>query len=106
MKKQEPVRMLCMYRPMKGREEELLALVQRHWPALQRVGLVTDEPAIVYRATDKRTGAVFFVEIFSWRDANASAVAHETSEVRAVWGPMEEVLEKMELAILEPAVCA
>ncbi len=106
MNTRTPVKMLCIYRPRKGREDELLALVERHWPALHTVGLVTDEPAIVYRATDKRTGRIFFVEIFSWRDAQASAVAHETSEVRAVWGPMEDVLEKMDLAIIEPVVRA
>ncbi len=100
------MRMLCTYRPRTGREEELLALVERHWPALHGCGLVTDEPALVYRATDKRSGTVFFVEIFSWRDESASAAAHETHEVRAIWGPMEEALEKMDLAILEPVAGA
>jgi quinol monooxygenase YgiN len=102
MKKRSPVKMLCTYRPRKGREAELLALIERHWPALHAVGLATDDAAIVYRATDKRTGRAFFVEIFSWRDDEASAVAHQTSEVRAIWQPMEDVLEKMELAVIEP----
>ncbi len=95
------VRMLCSYRPKPGREDELFALVRRHWPALHAAGLVTSEPAIVYRATDKRSGRTFFVEIFSWADAQASASAHETRAVRAIWDPMEDALEKMDLAVIE-----
>jgi len=97
----QPVRMLCVYRPKKGKADELLALVKRHWPVLHAAGLATNEPALVYRASDKRTGLPFFVEIFSWRNEQASATAHETGAVRAIWDPMEKVLEKMDLAILQ-----
>jgi hypothetical protein len=97
-----PVKMLCTYRPRKGREGELLDLMQRHWPALHAAGLASDEPAVLYRATDKGSGRLYFVEIFSWRDEQASATAHETLAVRAIWDPMTDALEKMELAILEP----
>jgi hypothetical protein len=99
----KPVKMLCIYRPKKGKEAELFALVAGHWNALHAAGLVTPEPAVVYRASDKRSGRVFFVEIFSWRDEQASATAHETRAVRAIWDPMEDALEKMELAVIEPA---
>ena len=96
-----PVKMLCTYRPKRGREEELLSLVERHWSALHAAGLVTPEPAIVYRASDKRSGRVSFVEIFSWRDERASATAHEMHTVRAIWDPMEDALETLELAVVE-----
>ncbi len=95
------VKMLCSYRPKPGREEDLLALVRRHWPALHAAGLVTSEPATVYRAIDKRSGRTFFVEIFSWADEQASAAAHETRAVRAIWDPMEDALEKMDLATID-----
>ena len=36
MVKSKPVRILCTYRPKKGKEQALLALVKRHWPALNR----------------------------------------------------------------------
>ena len=101
MAKRKPVRMLCVYRPKKGKENDLFALVRRHWPALLAAGLATAEPAIVYRASDKRTHRQFFVEIFCWRDEQASATAHQTSAVRAIWDPMEDALEKMELAVIE-----
>jgi quinol monooxygenase YgiN len=102
MTKSKPVRILCTYRPKKGKEAALFRLVAGHWPALNRAGLVTGEPATVYRATDKRSGRVHFVEIFSWRDAQASDAAHRTPEVRAIWDPMEDVLESLELAVIEP----
>lgn len=97
-----PVTMLVTYRPKKGRERELQALVEKHWPALDRVGLVTKEPVRIWRATDKRTGAVSFVETFQWRDAEASTIAHQTPEVMAVWEPMGAILEALELAQIEP----
>jgi len=98
----KPVLTHVTYRPKKGKEEELFTLVRKHWPILKEIGLSTNEPAKVYRATDKRSGAVYFIEIFSWRDAEASTIAHQTPEVMAVWETMGPVLEGLELAALEP----
>jgi hypothetical protein len=96
------VRMLCTYRPKKGQERKLFALLKKHWPVLSSVGLATREPATLYRATDKESARVYYVEIFSWRDKQASAVAHQTPEVMAIWKPMMPLLASMELAIIEP----
>ena len=104
MSKSSPVTVMCTYRPVEGKEEQLFELVVKHWPVLKEAGLVTDEPAVVYRATDKQTGALFFVEIFSWKDARASEIAHRTPEVLAIWEPMEEILEggpSPQLAVIE-----
>jgi quinol monooxygenase YgiN len=98
----KPVLTHVTYRPKKGKEEELFALVKNHWPVLKGLGLSTNEPAKVYRATDKRSGAVYFIEIFSWRDEKAPDTAHQTPEVMAVWETMGPVLEGLELAALEP----
>ena len=68
MAKSDPVATLVTYRPKKGKEKELQALVEKHWPTLDRVGLVTRSPALLWRATDKRSGEVYFVELFSWKD--------------------------------------
>ena len=51
----KPVLTHVTYRPKKGKETELFDLVKRHWPVLKDLGLVTNEPAKVYRATDKPT---------------------------------------------------
>ena len=101
-----PVLTHVTYRPKKGKEEALFALVQKHWATLNQLGLSTKEPAQVYRATDKRSGAVYFIEIFSWRDEEASTIAHQTPEVMALWEPMGPMLENLELAALEPASAA
>jgi quinol monooxygenase YgiN len=98
----KPVTMLCTYRPKKGKAKELLSLVRKHWRTLNSVGLATKQPASIYRATDKKSGRVYFVEIFSWRDAQASAVAHQTPEVMAIWEPMGPILDSLDLAIIEP----
>src|SRR5262245_49872148 len=96
-----PVTMHVTYRAKKGHEAALLALVTQHWPTLRRPGPATTEPARVWRAVD-RNGNTSFVEIFQWRDAEASNVAHQTPEVMAVWEPMGNVMEGMELAQIEP----
>jgi hypothetical protein len=102
MAKSAPVLTLVTYTPRKGKEADLLALVEKHWPTLQKVGLVTAEPAKVWRATDKRKGTVAFVELFSWRDGEASGIAHQMPEVMAVWEPMGGVMEDMRIEQLEP----
>lgn len=96
-----PVPMHCVYRVKPGREAEFLHLLEKHWPALRDAGLATAEPATVIRCEGK-TGGVFFVEHFSWIDAEASAKAHRRPEVLAVWGPMEPLLDGMEFAVRTP----
>ncbi len=98
----KPVLTHVTYRPKKGKEEELFGLVKKHWGVLNRLGLSTKDPAKVYYATDKESGDVYFIEIFSWRDGHASTIAHQTPEVMAVWETMGPILDKLELARLEP----
>jgi len=99
----KPVLTHVTYRPKKGKEQDLFALVKKHWPTLKKTGLVTADPAVVYRATNKRTGEVYFVEIFSWRDEKASGLAHQTPEIMAVWEPMTPLLESLEISVLDAA---
>jgi hypothetical protein len=89
----KPVTMHCVYRPKPGQEEALFALVKKHWPALRRSGLVTDDPPLVWRATDRQGKNPFFVEIFSWRDDKAAGLAHQMPEVMAIWEPMGPMIE-------------
>ncbi len=102
-----PVLTHVTYLPKKGKEKELLELVKKHWPTLRKLGLATAEPPQIYQATDKRSGSVYFIEIFSWADENASSVAHQTPEVMAVWEPMGNIMEghggsPITIAQLEP----
>lgn len=97
----QPVKMLVTYRPKMGKEEDLFALVKKHWPALQSTGLAVDGSMELYRAVNKRTGAVSFVETFSWRDEQASGLAHQMPEVMKVWEPMMPLLDNLELNVIE-----
>ncbi|MGB7624841.1 MAG: hypothetical protein WBN92_21040 [Terriglobia bacterium] len=53
-------------------------------------------------SVDKQTNRAFFVEMFQWKDARASDIAHRTPEVMAIWDPMEPLLENLQLSHIEP----
>ncbi len=97
-----PVTMLVGYHPKPGKEKELIALVAKHWPTLDRLGLVTKTKARIWRATDKDSGRAYFLEMFQWKDGRASDVAHQTPEVMAIWEPMGPILENLTLTRIEP----
>ncbi len=96
----DPVPMMITYRAKKGHEAALLQLVRSHWPVIRDLGLASTTPARIWKTTD-RDGNVAFVEMFEWRDSSAPDVAHQTPEVMAVWEPMSEVMESIEIAQAE-----
>ena len=91
-----PVDMLVLYRAKKGSEDALLALVQKHKPTLDALGLSTAQPARIWRGRD-RDGAVTFIESFQWKDAKAPEIAHQTPQVMAVWEPMDALMDGMQI---------
>jgi|SRR5690606_20077694 len=88
----KPVPVLCIYRPRKGTEDEFLSLVEKHWPTLEKASLVTGEPARVWRGSS-RGGATVFIELYTWKDADAVQAAHHTPELMKVWEPMGALCE-------------
>jgi hypothetical protein len=98
-----PVSNIVTYVPKQGKEEELLALVKKHEPALRKVGLASPEPFRVWKAYDIRKQRVAFIEFFQWKDGTSSDVAHQTPEVMAVWEPMGPILEELTICQVEPA---
>jgi quinol monooxygenase YgiN len=90
-----PVDVLCLYRVKPGEEATFRELLTRHGSTLRAEGLLSPEPTRVMRSTD-RSGRAVFLESFQWRDASAADVAHRSSRVMAVWGPMEQLCEEME----------
>lgn len=89
------VDILCRYRIKPGKEEDFAELLSRHWQVLHDVGLTTDEPARILRASDK-AGNVAFVEMFEWKTEDSAQTAHETPEVMRLWEPMGSLCEDME----------
>jgi hypothetical protein len=88
-----PETVICLYRVAPGHEDQFTRLLERHWPALRALDLVTDEPPQHYRGFEQ-DGAPLFVEIFQWRSAEAARVAHQHPEVMAIWEPMDKLTEQ------------
>ena len=101
-KSPNPVENLVSYYPKEGKEKEFLALLAKHWPALDKLGLVTKTPAKIWKAHDIRTGTDFYVELFTWKDGGGSDIAHQSPEVMAIWEPMTPILDRMQIAEVEP----
>jgi len=93
--------MLVSYHPKPRKEKELLPLIRKHWPTLNRLGLVTRKRPLIWRATDHRSNRSYFVELFQWKDGKSSAVAHQSPEVMAVWERMGPILKDLMLAEVE-----
>lgn len=89
---------IVAYRPRHGREEELVALLREHVPALRKEGLVTEREAIVMQAADGT-----FVELFEWASTEATRVAHARPAVQELWARLEQVCDYTTLARLAEA---
>lgn len=97
-----PETVICRYRLKPGKEAEMERLLERHWPTLHAAGLTTDEPPRIYRSrpssepdAEDEAGTTY-VEIFTWRSAEAPERAHHLPEVQAVWEPMGALCASME----------
>lgn len=107
MSEEQPQTVICRYQVKPGKENEMIELLRKHWPALRSVGLVTDEPALVYRSVPSgkpgggHDAPNTFVEIFSWKSSRSSEIAHQTPEVMAVWEPMGALCEEMDFPHFE-----
>ncbi|MEZ0228233.1 MAG: hypothetical protein ACAI25_06385 [Planctomycetota bacterium] len=92
----KPEIVFAAYRPKKGKEKELEALVSKHTPTLLDLELVTDRKPIVCRAKD---GTV--IEVFEWRSMDAARKAHELPAVAAIWEAMAVVADFAKLDSLD-----
>jgi hypothetical protein len=101
MSQSDPVTMLVIYKAKQGAEDALYALVEKHWPTLNELGLVTQQPPKIWRATGK-DGRVSWVEIFQWKDGSSSGIAHQSPEVMSIWEPMGAVLDDLQLLQIDP----
>lgn len=89
---------IAAFKPKPGREPQLLAVVERHWRALQAEGLVTERPRQAMQAAD---GTV--LEVFEWRSPEAIEQAHHNPAVRALWADFEAACEYVPLSGLAEA---
>ncbi len=87
-----PNKVIRHYRVKAGNESAFEELLLEHWPTLQRLGLVTDEPSQQMKGTEQDNGQPIYFEIFDWQDG-ASERAHQHPEVMAIWEPMDVLCE-------------
>lgn len=90
-----PITAICLYRVRSGNEAEFTGLLERHWPTLHSLGLVTDDQPIHYRGAEQ-DGKPLFVEIFTWASEASAGQAHQHPDVMAIWEPMDKLTEARE----------
>jgi hypothetical protein len=98
----KPLPVLVIYRIKNGGEEQFKPLLAKHWPTLDKLGLVSKEKPKIWKALDKRSKKVSYIESFEWKDASAPDIAHQSPEVMKVWEPMGPILENLEILGIEP----
>src|SRR4051812_34362343 len=102
MNQDKPLLCICRYNVKPGKEAEMEKLLEKHWPALHRAGLATDEKPLIYRGLpatgpkDRHATPSTFIEIFSWKSEKGPSMAHEMPGVMAVWEPMGAICASME----------
>jgi hypothetical protein len=102
-----PLTVLISYYPKHDTADDLLQLIEMHWPILDLLGLVSNIPVQIWLASDQGTGRRFYLEMFQWKDAQAAEVANRAPEVQHLQEAMEPLLEERRITsvdLLRPAV--
>lgn len=84
---------LCTYRVKDKEAPKFLDLLRQHAPTLRRLGLVTDEPSLLFRGDDE-SGKSFFVEVLHWKSGEGPSLAEQAPEVLAIWERMGQCVEQ------------
>ena len=79
---------IAAYRPLVGKDAELLEEIKTHVPILRELGLATDRPSHAMRAKD---GTI--IEVFEWKSKEAVEQAHTNPGVLAMWERFGKVCE-------------
>ena len=76
------------YKPKKGKQAELEALVKSHIPTLRAEGLISNRDAISMRSED---GTI--IEVFEWASKDSIEKAHSNVKIREMWVSFSEVCD-------------
>ena len=77
---------IIVYRPHKGKEEELLSHLRTAFPMLRRNGFITDSKVIGLKARDGR-----IMVIFEWASEEAIDLVGEHPEVQEYWMEQDKI---------------
>jgi len=79
---------IVIYRPKKGKEKQLVELVNDHISILRTQSLVTDRDPIIMQAAD---GCI--IEVFEWKSQEAIKQAHSNDVVQGLWEKFSQVCD-------------
>ena len=82
---------ICTFRVKSDALVGFRALLDRHWPTLRGLELVTDTPEQVFQSVDDDN--ITLVSIFEWASAEAVSQAHRHPDVAEIWEAMEPLCE-------------
>jgi hypothetical protein len=83
---------LCTYRVKENEDQKFLGVLRQHAPTLRRLGLVTEEPSLLFHGHDD-SGKSFFVEVLRWKASDGPSLAEQIPEVLAIWERMGQCVE-------------
>jgi hypothetical protein len=85
-------REICIwtYQVRADAESQFLAVLNRHWPTLNRLGFVTDDAPMVFRSSQE---PLVYVEMITW-EAAGMRPAHDHPDVIAIWERMKALVEE------------
>jgi len=86
---------IAAFKPKPAMQQQLLAVVEKHWRILQAQSLVTDRPRYAMQSAD---GTV--VEVFEWRSPEAIEQAHHNPAVLALWAEFEAACDYVPVCAL------
>jgi hypothetical protein len=84
---------ICTFRVKSDEMATFRGLLDRHWPTLRRLELVTDTAEQVFIGEDDGVSGPVVVSIFEWANPEAVDIAHEHPDVAEIWEAMEPVCE-------------
>lgn len=88
--KTDPESVFVSYQIKAGTDSAFAALLKKTWTTYRQLDLVQPTPHVVLRG-ETSDGKVYFVEIFTWRDARTPD--HAPSEVLATWNELQTFCE-------------
>jgi hypothetical protein len=84
-----PETVMVTYRAKAGSEAALANAIAKQWAAANRLKLVLETPHTLVRGDEQ--GKTYFVEIFTWRDANIPDAP--PAAIQNIWAEMSQLVE-------------
>lgn len=85
-----PETVIISFHAEQGAESDLQRMIAEHWTVARRLNLVRESPRVTLRGTEQGD-RVYFVDIFTWRDAAIPDAAPQ--EIRKIWDQMNRLAE-------------